>query len=263
MAFVEKRAGELVYMSSDLLPCRNVFTTRYGGVSRGELSSLNLLSNRGDSPDNVRENYARLCAVLGVGIDDCAVTNQVHGNDVRTVTEEDRHVCLSPVPYEADGIVTNVRNMPLLCFTADCVPALLCDEANGVIAAVHCGWRSSVTDILGETVMHMTALGARPLSIKAALGPAIGVCCFETGNDVPAMVQRYLSGDTEGLWTQRADGKYLVDLRLANARRLNQLGVPAQNIDISDECTYCLHDKYWSHRYTRGRRGGQASAIVL
>ena len=263
MAFEELNEGGLVFMRSTLIPARHAFTTRYGGVSRGEFSSLNLGSNRGDDPEDVRENYRRVCALMGAGIDDCAVTKQVHGNTVRVVMEADRHVCMSNVPYEADGLVTNTRGLPIMCFVADCVPALLCDWENSVIAAVHCGWRSSVADILGETVKKMCALGARPESIHAAMGAAIGRCCFETDDDVPQAVEKYLDGDTEGLFDRRADGKTMVDLRAANARRLIQLGLKAENIDLSQECTMCSHEKYWSHRYTKGRRGSQAAAIVL
>ena len=250
-------------MRSTLIPARHAFTTRYGGVSRGEFASLNLGSNRGDDPEAVRENYRRVCALMGAGIDDCAVTKQVHGSEVRVVTKADRHVCMSTVPYEADGLVTNERGLPIMCFVADCVPALLCDGENSVIAAVHCGWRSSVADILGETVKKMCALGAKPESIHAAMGAAIGRCCFETDDDVPEAVEKYLGGETEGLFDRRADGKTMVDLRAANARRLIQLGLKAENIDISRECTMCSHEKYWSHRYTKGRRGSQAAAIVL
>ena len=263
MAFEELNEGGVVFMRSTLIPARHAFTTRYGGVSRGEFSSLNLGSNRGDDPEAVRENYRRVCALMGAGIDDCAVTKQVHGNTVRVVTEADRHVCMSNVPYEADGLVTNTRGLPIMCFVADCVPALLCDGENSVIAAVHCGWRSSAADILGETVKKMCALGARPESIHAAMGAAIGRCCFETDDDVPQAVEKYLDGDTEGLFDRRADGKTMVDLRAANARRLIQLGLKAENIDLSQECTMCSHEKYWSHRYTKGRRGSQAAAIVL
>ena len=250
-------------MRSTLIPARHAFTTRYGGVSRGEFASLNLGSNRGDDPEAVRENYRRVCALMGAGIDDCAVTKQVHGSEVRVVTKADRHVCMSTVPYEADGLVTNERGLPIMCFIADCVPALLCDREHSVIAAVHCGWRSSVADILGETVKKMCALGAKPENIHAAMGAAIGRCCFETDDDVPEAVEKYLPGETAGLFDRRADGKTMVDLRAANAARLRQLGLKAENIDISPECTMCSHEKYWSHRYTKGRRGSQAAAIVL
>ena len=250
-------------MRSTLIPARHAFTTRYGGVSRGEFASLNLGSNRGDDPEAVRENYRRVCALMGAGIDDCAVTKQVHGSEVRVVTKADRHVCMSTVPYEADGLVTNERGLPIMCFVADCVPALLCDGEHSVIAAVHCGWRSSVADILGETVKKMCALDARPEKIHAAMGAAIGRCCFETDEDVPQAVEKYLGGDTEGLFDRREDGKTMVDLRAANARRLRQLGLKAENIDISRECTMCSHEKYWSHRYTKGNRGSQSAVIVL
>ena len=251
MAFIEENENGLVYMRSTLIGARHAFTTRFGGVSGGDFATLNLGSNRGDDPACVRENYRRLCALFGVGIDGAAVTDQVHKNAVRIVTAADRHVCMSKVPYEADGLVTAEKGMPLFCFSADCVPALLWDGEHGVAGAIHCGWRSSVSDILFNALEAMRSLGAEPGSVRAAFGPAIGRCCYETGDD-------------EGLFDRCADGKTMVDLRAANARRLVQLGVPAENIDVSGECTCCLHDKYWSHRYTRGiSRGSQASGIML
>ena len=261
--FVEQNENGLVYMGSTLIPARHLFTTRYGGVSEGPFASLNLSSGRGDPDENVRENFRRVCDFFGVGVDDCAVTRQVHKNEVRIVTKADRHVCLSPVPYEADGLVTAEKGLPIFCFSADCVPVLLHDPAAGVAGAVHCGWRSSVQDILAVALRQMAGLGACPENIRAAIGPAIGRCCFETDDDVPSAIEAWLSGDIEGLFDPGAGGKTLVDLRLANARRLRQLGVRPENIDISDECTKCSHEKYWSHRYTKGLRGSQASGIML
>ena len=263
MSFIEHNENGIVYMSSTLIPARHLFTTRYGGVSTGYLSSLTLLSGHWDEPENVRENFRRAAALLGAGPDDCAVTRQVHKNVVRLVDEKDRHVCLSAVPYEADGLATATKGLPLFCFTADCVPVLLCEKSGKAAAAVHCGWRSSVGDILGEALKQLRSLGAAPEELCAAIGPAIGRCCFETDDDVPEAITAWLKGDTQGLFVRRPDGKTLVDLRAANARRLRQLGVPAEKIDISGECTCCSHDKYWSHRYTHGQRGGQAAAIVL
>lgn len=278
--FIEKNENGLIYMVSDILPLRHAFTTRYGGVSTGHLRSLNLIGGHGDDPENIRENFRRVSALMGAGINDCAVTRQVHGADVRTVTEEDRHVCLSDAPYQADGIVTATPGLPLVCFTADCVPVLLADPENGVVGAVHCGWRSSVGDILAHAVEAMRALGAEPRAIRAAIGPAIGACCFETDRDVPDAVEQWLGAEAAAPYIRprsmprtadgtphAADGtpsqKYLVDLRGANACRLRQLGLTPEHIDISEECTFCSHDKYWSHRYTKGKRGGQAACIVL
>ena len=261
--FIEESENGLVYMRSSLIGARHAFTTRYGGVSTGCFESLNLLSNRGDDLKHVAENWRRVSALMGVGPDDCAITRQVHGTVVRTVSSADRHRALSAVPYEADGLVTAERGLPIFCFTADCVPVLLWDAGGAAAGAIHCGWRSSVGDILKNAVEAMSALGAEPERICAAIGPAIGFCCFETDDDVPQAVERWLGGDTAGLFRRRDDGKTLVDLRGANARRLIQLGLRAENIDISDECTMCSHEKYWSHRYTHGNRGGQAACIVL
>ena len=250
-------------MTSSVISVPHAFTTRYGGVSEGMFASLNLASARGDDPERVGENYRRVCALMGVDEHSAAVTKQVHGTEVRIVTAADRHEPLSDVPYEADGLVTAEKGLALFCFTADCVPALLCDSENGVAAAVHCGWRSSVGDILGVAVDKMCSLGAEREKICAALGPAIGKCCFETDSDVPEAIRAYIGADAEGTFARRPDGKYLVDLRLANRRRLLQLGLREEHIDLSDECTMCLHDKYFSHRYTHGRRGIQGSVIVL
>ena len=253
-------------MTSSVIPARHLFTTRYGGVSTGDYASLNLGSNRGDAQENVAENYRRLAALFGVGRDDCAVTKQVHGTEVRVVTSADKHICGSKTPYEADGLVTTERGLPILCFVADCVPALLCDAEHGVIAAVHCGWRSSVADILGVTVEKMCALGAEPESICAAMGASIGRCCFETDDEVPDAVKKYLGCDAEEFFDRRPGGKTMVDLRAANAMRLRQLGLRAENIDVSHECTMCSHEKYWSHRYTQRMgqgRGSLAAGIVL
>ena len=240
MAFVEENSGGLIYMRSTLIPARHAFTTRFGGVSKGAFSSLNLGSNRGDESEAVRENYRRVCALMGADIDGCAVTKQVHGNTVRLVTAADKHRCMGAVPYEADGLVTSEKHLPIMCFVADCVPVLLFDAESATAAAVHCGWRPTVADILGEAVKKMRSLGARPRA-----------------------VEELLHGDTAGLIVSKADGKFLVDLRGVNARRLMQLGLPRENIDISDECTMCSHDKYWSHRYTKGQRGSQSAVIVL
>ena len=261
--FIEENQNGLIYMRSDVIGAKHAFTTRFGGVSEGELASLNLGTNRGDAPENVRENYRRVCALFGVEENGACVTNQVHKNAVRVVTAADKHVCLGPTPYEADGIVTASTGLPLFCFTADCVPVLLWDARGRAAGAVHCGWRSAAADILGNAVRAMLALGAEIPELRAAIGPAIGPCCFETDDDVPDAVTAWLGGDTEGLFRRRADGKTLVDLKGANARRLMQLGVPEAQIDISEECTFCCHEKYWSHRYTKGRRGSQASVIML
>lgn len=252
-------------MTSSVIPAFHAFSTRYGGVSTGEFSTMNFGAARGDDPEAVRENYRRWCALFGTDSAGCCVTKQVHENVIRIVSGTDRHVPLSDTPYEADGLVTGEKNLPIFCFTADCVPVLLYDIRGNAAGAVHCGWKSSVKDILKNAVEAMCSLGSEPENICAAIGPSIGKCCFETDRDVPDAVERYLSGETEGLWTYNGM-KYYVDLREANARRLEQLGIKRENIDLSEECTVCSHEKYWSARYTAKHhlmRGSLCAGIVL
>lgn len=252
-------------MRSTLISAKHGFTTRAGGVSAGGFSSLNLGFGRGDPDENVFENYRRLGAALELDSFSASFTKQVHGADVRIVEAADRCSPGDPAPCEADGLVTAVLDLPIFCFTADCVPVLLHDPVHKVAAAVHCGWRSSVADILGVTIEKMCSLGAVAEDIRAAIGPAIGICCFETDADVPEAVRDYLSGDAQGLIAPgEKPGKFMVDLRGANRRRLIQLGLAAENIDVSDECTKCSGDKYWSHRGVRGgERGSQCAVIAL
>ncbi len=234
-------------------------------MSTGAQAGLNLSVSRDSDFAHAAENYRRLGEAVGIDTGHMAFTKQVHGAVVRTVTGADAHVLGTPVPYEADGLVTDVPGLTLIVFTADCVPVLLCDETAGVIASVHCGWRSSVADILRVALDAMRALGAHPADVRAAIGPAISRCCFEVGPEGVEAVERWLGGDSAGLWDGAADraGKFLLDLKGANARRLVQLGVRKESVAVSDDCTFCLPEKYWSHRYTHGRRGNQGALIVL
>jgi len=132
-----------------------------------------------------------------------------------------------------------------------------------IAAAVHCGWRSSVSDILAETVGKMEELGGRARNIQVAIGPSIGKDHFETDGDVPEALRGYLGDAAESYIFQKGNGKYLIDLRGANRERLIQLGLEEYNIDVSSECTMCSPEKYWSHRTTQGERGSQCAAIML
>ena len=196
----------------------------------------------------------------------CVFPRQVHETDLVYACPENRHRLFAEIPYTADGLYTDLPDQPILCFTADCVPVLLCDPVHRVIAAVHCGWRSSVGDILGKALAKMAALGARPADIRAAIGPAIGPCCFETGADVVQALERWLGKAAAAPFFRprpEKTGKFLVDLKGANGQRLQQLGLSPAHIDISADCTMCQPTLFWSHRVTGGQRGSQAAVIYL
>lgn len=253
-------------LTSRLLTCRHGFSTRTGGVSEGRFRSLNLGANRGDAPENVRENWRRFGAAVGIDTTRFVHGPQVHGNLVRMARRGDAHTIDEPAGWEgADGYVTAEEDLPLAVFTADCTPLLMQDPAAGVVAAVHCGWRSTAADIEKNALEAMTRLGARTQDIRAAIGPGIRQCCFQTGPEVLAAIHTLLGGDTAGLFAPdpAAPGKYRIDLPGTVKRRLLQLGLAEDHIDELGVCTMCRQDLFWSHRAMGTMRGSQANIIAL
>ena len=246
------------------------FSTRRGGVSEGIFASLNLGMSRGDDPEKVKENYRIFLDSCGIREEAFVCGKQVHEDHVMIVGKEHAR---PPYGYEelfeADGYVTKESGVPLVVFTADCIPLLLADEKNGVVAAVHSGWRSTVLDIERKAVEAMCSLGAERETIAACIGPAIGRCCFEVGPEVIDAVKGLLGSGAEGLYEKKGsvgeDGvsKYLLDLKGVLKKSLLRSGIAEEKIEVIGDCTMCLPEKYWSHRYTKGERGSQAAVIMI
>jgi len=259
--------GMTFQVSRQLEECgvRHGFTTRMGGVSQGIFSSLNLGWNRGDNEEHIQENYRRVCRALGLDITRLVFSNQVHADQVRTVTMADAGKGLNKrVDYEADGLMTDVPGLTLTVFGADCLTILLCDPVRRVIAAVHAGWRGTAAGIVERAVENMVrCYGCDPADLRAAVGPGIAKCCFETGEDVPNAMTAALGAAALPFITSRGDGKFHVDLKGLNSLRLERAGLITGHIDVSPDCTCCRPDKYWSHRYTKGERGSQAAFLCL
>jgi len=260
MSFDENTGNGIVYLTAQNIHTPHAFTTRRGGVSQGIYSSLNLGINRGDAPAHVRENYNLVCGALGIEISDVVRSNQVHGARVRGVTLEDRGELFKSTPPEADGLITCDTGVALMVFTADCVPILLHDRVCGVIGAIHAGWRGTVLDIAGVAVQRMVDdFGCRRTDISAAIGPCISKCCYETGQDVADALQKTMGKAADNCISVQG-GRFMVNLKESNRLLLERAGLI--DVTISDECTFCSNDKYWSHRRTNGQRGSQAAVIV-
>lgn len=260
MAIITQTVGKLEYLTAQGISAPHGFTTRLGGVSTGHLASLNIGMHRGDDPKNVEENFRLLSRAIGFDVDHLVLTRQIHTDIVRVVTKA-KHRGLDNHNYpECDGLVTNDPGTALTIFTADCTPILLHDPVTGAVGAAHAGWRSTALDIAGKTAGKMVeAFGCNPENIRAAIGPNLSVCCFQTDADVPqAMIARF--GAEAEQWIHSDGNKFYVNLKEINAFALRRAGVT--HIEISPECTLCSHDRYWSHRYTRGIRGSQGAIIV-
>ncbi|MCL2569208.1 MAG: peptidoglycan editing factor PgeF [Oscillospiraceae bacterium] len=264
MAIITRQFGDLVYLVDEQIPVPHAFTTRLGGVSEGIYASLNLRQNLGDDPAAILENYNRITAALGTRNEDLVFSRQVHGDAVRAVGPADQFGDIfRAVAWEADGLVTAERDVALAVFTADCIPVLLWDASTGAVGAVHAGWRSTVLDIVGKAVGKLMEFGADPQTIRAAIGPGIGACCFETGSEVSAAVRAILGEEAEDSIRELEDGKAVVDLKEVNRRLLVRAGLLPAHITVAVECTMCLPDLFWSHRVTEGLRGAQAAMIVM
>lgn len=255
------RLGALEYLSTDTIAVPHCFTTRFGGVSSGHLASMNIGTHRGDTPENVVENFRILGTALGFSPEQLVLTKQTHTDKVfRVGTKEQGAGLFAPELPECDGLITNEPGVGLVVFTADCTPILLHDPVTGAVGAVHAGWRGTAAAIGAKAVEAMVReFGSRPQDICAAIGPNIAQCCFETDRDVPdAMVARY--GADAAPHIQRIKDKYFVDLKEINALSLRQAGV--QSIDISPLCTACQPDRFWSHRRVGSARGSQGALIL-
>ena len=253
----------VVYFTAPVLDCPHAFSARLGGVSTGVAAGLNLSARKVDQAENVRENWRRLAEATGMELSRAVYATQIHSRIVRVAKHADAQPPWEKARFQCDGFVTNEPGLPLAVFMADCIPVLLQDRAHGVIGAVHCGWRGSTADILGAAIEKMRSLGASVETISAAVGPGIGPCCFEVGPEVVAAADRLLGGDTDGLVRPGEGDRSFLDLKRVNARRLTQLGVDKERIAVSESCTKCAPELFWSHRTYSTKRGVMAAVIML
>ena len=263
MSFTVCHDGALEYLRAEALEgAVHCFSTRFGGVSSGYLSSLNLGVHRGDTPENVQKNYEILGNAVGFRPDDLVFTHQIHSDIVRRVGYADRGEGLArPVSRDCDSLITNEPGVALAVFSADCTPILLYDPVGGAVGAVHAGWRGTAAGICEKALEAMVReFGTDPAHVRAAIGPCIGPCCFETGPEVPEAMRAAL-GEAAETAIRPAGEKYYVNLKELNRLWLRRCGV--DRIDVSPDCTHCQPERFWSHRHTGFDRGAQAAIIQL
>lgn len=247
----------------------HLVTTRLGGVSTGELATMNLSFTRGDREENVRENYRRIAGVLGCDMEDMVTSHQTHTVNIRHVTAADRGKgIVKPRDYEnIDGLMTDERGIALATFYADCVPLLFLDPVHRAIGLAHSGWRGTVgrmgkcmTEAMAET------FGSKPWDLIAAIGPSICQDCYEVGEEVAEQFWQSFGGREHcgGIVAQgKEEGKYQLDLWLANRRILEEAGIPRDHISVTDICTCHNSDYLFSHRGSKGRRGNLGVFLML
>ena len=243
---------------------KHLFTTRLGGVSRGEFSSMNLSTSRGDVKEHVFENYRRIADVLGCQVEDMTASHQTHTTNIRRITAEDRGKgILRERDYEnVDGLITNEAGVVLVTYYADCVPLYFVDPVHRAIGLAHSGWRGTVGR-MGECMIRAMeeTFGSKPEELVAGIGPSICRDCYEVSEDV---AEQFLDRfGSEVAVPGKQPGKYQLDLWLANEKILEQAGILAQHIAVTDICT-CHNSEYlFSHRASNGRRGNLGAFLML
>ena len=250
----------------DALPfVRHGFSTRLGGVSEGIFASMNLSFTRGDDPAAVRENFRRFCAAAGMDDRQVVISAQEHHVQIRNVTADDRGrgVDRERGYTDIDGLLTDEPGVVLCTQYADCVPLLFVDPVKRVVGTSHSGWKGTVARIGAVTVERMAAdYGCRREDILAGVAPSIGPCCFEVDEPVYLAFQQAGLLDT-GCFEAKAGGKYHLNLWEINRRILLEAGLSAEHVTVTDLCTRCRPDLFWSHRAAGAQRGSLAAFIAL
>lgn len=255
------------------------FTTRCGGVSRGMFSTMNLSFNRGDDPTAVEENFSRLADAMGAGKEDFVFTDQTHTTNVRKVTRRDAGKGLTRKRdyTDIDGLITDEPGLVLSTFFADCVPLYFVDPVHHAIGMSHSGWRGTVNRMGAATLAAMRQeYGTSPADVICAVGPSICQDCYEVGEEVAAKFQHAFAGREGGILRKQKTctgekeakkntgaGKYQLNLWRANEIILQEAGVPKDQIAVTNICTCCNPDIFFSHRASHGRRGNLGAFLAL
>ena len=263
---------------------KHVFSTRFGGVSKEEFSTMNFSFVRGDDSNAVLENYRRIGEVFGGDCESFVTTDQTHTTNIRVVGIEDAGKgVITPRDYtDIDGLITKESGLILSCFFADCVPLYFVDVKKKVIGLAHSGWRGTVEGMGACMIKRMNEeFGCEPADIIAGIGPSICQDCYEISEEVASRFR-------EGFWQEKAmqtyctelydsgkyprsayllpgkiEGKWQLDLWLANYAVLRSAGIPMENISITDVCTCCNAPYLFSHRATGGKRGNLGAFLMI
>ncbi len=264
------RNGDVVYYTFPKLDKAegqlHAFSTRHGGVSEGDTASMNFSFTLDKSEDAVKENFRIFSSAVGFDPEKLVLSQQTHTANIRQVTADDfgKGVWRERDYTDIDGLVTDVRGAVLVTQYADCTPLLFYDPKRRVVATSHAGWRGTVQQIGRKTVEVMREVyGSDPSDIIAAIGPSIGQCCYEVDDPVIDQIKNLTFLNFSACYTEKGDGKYMLNLKEVNREILIDAGVLPENIDVSALCTSCNADIFHSHRKTGGKRGTLGAFIAL
>jgi YfiH family protein len=241
------------------------FSTRLGGVSQSPYNTLNFGLHVGDRRHDVIENRRRFLKLFSLTPEDMVCCEQVHGNSVAIVGEEEKG--RGAVDYYTalpgyDAMVCRTPGILLSTFYADCVPIYLFDPGERVVAIAHSGWKGTMGQIAVQSLRVMEReFGCSPENTEVFIGPGIGGCCFQIGQDLVKQVKEEFPG-LDGILRCEL-GEYTWDLPLTNRLMLQDNGVRPKNIIDCGLCTSCNPKVFFSYRREKGKTGRMAAVIGL
>ena len=265
--FIKRIRNGVEYYTIPLLNTKKVktaFTTRYGGVSKGHLSSMNMSFTKGDAEENVRENYRRLAEAVGLDSEKYAFSYQVHADNVHVVDENNFKIGYKETDnlVRADALITDRKGVTLVKHSADCTVVYFYDPVNMAVGLAHSGWRSTVLDIVGKTIKKMTeTYGTNPKDMLCAISPNIMECCFEVGSEVSNEFENAF--DKQDNVVNYDYEKPHVNLVNAINVQLLKAGILTENIAKANLCSCCNSDEFFSHRKTKGQCGLSIGIISI
>lgn len=246
---------------------KNGFSTRIGGVSEGIYEAMNLSFTVGDSENAVRKNFDIFGRALGISLQDMVYSHQTHTTNVlRIHTVQKGMGILKERDFsDIDGLVTNEPGVCLVTSYADCVPLYFVDVKNKAIGLSHSGWRGTVGNICRNTVNTMKEeFGSEPNDLITCIGPSICMDCYEVSSDVAEQFENnYTAKQLEQILMKKDNGKYQLNLHMANYYNMVNCGIPEENISIPDLCTCCNRTWLHSHRGSSGKRGGLCAFLEI
>ncbi|MDX9942683.1 MAG: peptidoglycan editing factor PgeF [Bacteroidales bacterium] len=265
----ERQGTELFHFEnlSHFSEIRHFVSSRAGGYSEGPFARLNLGFHVGDSSFKVLKNRQKLSAATGIDLFWFTFAKQTHSGNVAVVDAASRGIGATEIRTaleNTDGMVTIVERICLCVQVADCVPVLMYDPVEHVIAAVHAGWRGILRRIVPGAVEKMIQhYGCRAENIVAGIGPSNGPCCYEVEDDVRRETLTAL-GSTNGIISpSKNPGKFIFDQWNAVHIQLREAGLREKNIETSGICNQCQAETFFSNRAGQGTSGRYAAGIML
>ncbi|MEC1156929.1 peptidoglycan editing factor PgeF [Cytobacillus horneckiae] len=239
-------------------------TTKQGGFSQGAFSSLNMGLHVKDSEGDVLKNRRELGEIIHFPIEQWVGAEQTHQTHIENISEHQSG--RGSMSYEdsfkgTDGFFTSSKGILLTMCYADCIPIYFLHPSSNAIGIVHAGWKGTVNGIAEEMVKRFKAKGIKASEIKVAIGPGICQDCYIVNDFVIDQAKRFIGGEYSKPYQQISEGQYSLDLKLLNKQILIRAGIIESSLQVTNYCTSCHHDLFFSHRRDKGHTGRMMSFI--